>query len=83
MLPIRAAWLLAAALAAGAAHAQAPAPAPGPAPSTATEACAAERARLAAEETTPGILRDLMQEDLRLCLAAAGQAAATAAGAGR
>jgi hypothetical protein len=58
-------------LAIGGASAQSPAPQPSeparPAV-TAAAACVGERARAAAEDTTPGILQSLTREALALCL---------------
>jgi hypothetical protein len=63
-------------LAIGGAWAQSPAPQPTdparPAVSV-TATCAGERARAAAEDTTPGILQSLTRDALALCLS--GQAA--------
>ena len=62
MSAIRILPVLAATLLGGTALAQAPGAPP-------TPACAQERAYLAAEETTPGYLRDLMRQSLEICLA--------------
>lgn len=75
MSSMRFLFVLSATLAAGAALAQAPAAPPAMASAPPGSACAAERANVAAEETTPGYLRDLMREALAICLAAAQRSA--------
>lgn len=84
MIPKPAVLILAAATS-GAALAEVTSQPAAPPPSG--QPCATEQARFAAEEATPGILRRMMEEALRACLAAAGQPAApgnaTSAGVGR